>query len=56
MDQFKTLYFDYCQTYSVQPNETILGEIEKYDEVVFFVLLKSSFFYLYEEVHMEIIK
>jgi hypothetical protein len=30
MDQFKTLYYDYCKTYSVEPNETILGEIEKY--------------------------
>ncbi|CAF3525778.1 unnamed protein product [Rotaria sp. Silwood1] len=29
MDQFKTLYYDYCKTYYVEPNETILGEIEK---------------------------
>jgi len=30
MDQFKTLYYDYCKTYYVEPNEIILGEIEKY--------------------------
>ncbi|CAF3775205.1 unnamed protein product [Rotaria sp. Silwood1] len=29
MDQFKTLYYDYCKTYYVEPNETILEEIEK---------------------------
>ncbi|CAF3527415.1 unnamed protein product, partial [Rotaria sordida] len=29
MDQFKTLYYDYCKTYNVEPNEIILGEIQK---------------------------
>ncbi|CAF3646908.1 unnamed protein product [Adineta steineri] len=29
MDQCKTLYYDYCKTYDVEPNETILGEIQK---------------------------
>jgi hypothetical protein len=30
MDQIKILYYDYCKTYHIEPNETILGEIQKY--------------------------
>jgi len=29
MDQFRTLYLDYCKTYQIEPNEIILGEIQK---------------------------
>ncbi|CAF0860113.1 unnamed protein product [Adineta ricciae] len=29
MDQLKALYNDYCKSYFVEPNEAILGEIEK---------------------------
>ena len=29
MDQLKTLYLDYCKTYDVEPNDTILGEIHR---------------------------
>ncbi|UJR31284.1 hypothetical protein I4U23_018784 [Adineta vaga] len=29
MDQLKILYNDFCKSYFVEPNETILGEIEK---------------------------
>jgi hypothetical protein len=31
MDQFKGLYYEYCKSYYIEPNETILGEIEKYE-------------------------
>jgi hypothetical protein len=30
MDQFKKLYHEYCKTYHVEPNELLLGEIQKY--------------------------
>ncbi|CAF1332763.1 unnamed protein product [Adineta ricciae] len=29
MDQFKKLYHEYCKTYHVEPNELLLGEIQK---------------------------
>ncbi|CAF3514740.1 unnamed protein product [Adineta steineri] len=29
MDQFKKLYQEYCKTYHVEPNELLLGEIQK---------------------------
>ena len=29
MDQFKKLYHEYCKTYHIEPNELLLGEIQK---------------------------
>lgn len=30
MDKVIALYHNYCKTYHVEPNETVLGEIQKY--------------------------
>ena len=29
MDKLRQLYYDQCQKFQVEPNEVILGEIEK---------------------------
>lgn len=29
MDQFKKLYLEYCKTYHAEPNDLLLGEIQK---------------------------
>jgi hypothetical protein len=38
MDQFQTFYYDYCKSYEIEPNEIILGEIQKYGK---FVVMKN---------------
>ena len=48
MDQFKGLYYEYCQTYYIEPNETILGEITKY-EVFFLNEIWEYKFFLYKD-------
>jgi hypothetical protein len=42
MDQFKNLYHEYCKTYHVEPNELLLGEIQKYKQE-FYIKSKDYF-------------
>jgi hypothetical protein len=56
MDQFKKLYHEYCKTYQVEPNELLLGEIQKYKEKQIFYQTKINIFQLFKEFPAKIIK